>query len=45
MGKPYGPKYEKDRRKLRGLQQSVLEHLKMRGPLHYDGLYVFFRFA
>lgn len=40
--KPYGPKYEKERKKQRDLEQRVLEHLKKHGSSLYDGLYVLF---
>lgn len=40
--KHYGPKYEKEQRKLRTLQRQVLQHLKGHGPKNYDVLYVHF---
>jgi hypothetical protein len=40
--KHYGPEYEKQRRKENHLQREVLAHLKERGPIHYDVLYVLF---
>ena len=40
MSKPYGPKYEKEQKKLRGLQHDLLTRLKESGPRNYDSLYV-----
>lgn len=40
--KPYGPKYEKEQRKLKPLKRDVLDHLKKHGPKNYDLLYVLF---
>ena len=40
--KPYGPKYEKEQKKQRALEQKVLEHLKKHGSSLYVGLYILF---
>jgi hypothetical protein len=38
----YGPKYEKEYKKQRKLQQEVLGHLKEYGPRQWDTLYSHF---